>query len=167
VGVEDFEEWVRGRSAGLARTAYLLTGDLQLAEDLVQEALVRVAGHWRRVSRSGQPDAYARTVLHRLAIDAWRRRRVRPREVGAPRPELGAAGPDVERRMLVRQALLRLTSKQRAVLVLRYLDDLTEAQVAAVLGCSPNTVKSQTRQALARLRELAPDLLVDLVEEGR
>lgn len=165
--MEDFEEWVRGRSAGLARAAYLLTGDVQLAEDLVQETLVRVAGHWRRVRRTGEPDAYARTVLHRLAVDAWRRRRVRPHEVGVEVPESEVAGPDVERRLLVRQALLRLTPKQRAVVVLRYLDDLTEVQAAAVLGCSPNTVKSQARQALARLRELAPDLLAEIAEEAR
>ncbi|MFT4287558.1 SigE family RNA polymerase sigma factor [Nocardioides sp.] len=160
--MDEFEAWARGRTASLSRAAYLLTGDLQRAEDLVQETLIRVAGHWRRISRSGEPDAYARTVLHRLAVDSWRRQRARPTEVSAEHPELGVAGPDVERRLLVREALLRLTPRQRAVLVLRYLDDLTEVQTAAVLGCSPNTVKSQARQALARLRDLAPDLLAEL-----
>lgn len=80
-------------------------------------------------------------------------------------PELGRAGPDVERRLLLREALGRLTPKQRAVLVLRFYDDLTEVQTATVLGCSPNTVKSQTRQALERIRALAPDLLAELTDE--
>jgi RNA polymerase sigma-70 factor (sigma-E family) len=164
--VEDFEAWVHARSGALARSAYLLTGDVHLAEDLLQDTLVRVADRWRRVSRSGEPDAYARRVMHNLAIDAWRRRRVRPREVmGDRHPELGQHGPDVERRIVLREALARLTPKQRAVVSLRFYEDLTEVQAAAVLGCSPNTVKSQTRQALERLRVLAPDLLASLVEE--
>lgn len=167
VGVEDFEDWARARAGTLARWAYLLAGDRGRAEDLVQETLIRIAGHWRRISRGGVPDDYARKVMHRLAIDAWRRRRVRAVESDHEHPEMGVVSPDIERRLLVRAALLRLTPKQRAVLVLRYFDDLTEVQTAAVLGCSPNTVKSQTRQALARVRELAPDLLTELVEEGR
>ncbi|WP_372729064.1 SigE family RNA polymerase sigma factor [Nocardioides sp.] len=164
--MQDFEEWVQARSRSLARSAYLLTGDVHLAEDLVQDTLARVADHWSRVSRRGDPDAYARRVMHHRAIDTWRRRSVRPAEVmGDSHPELGQHGPDVERRLVLRQALLRLTPKQRAVLSLRFYDDLTEVQTAGVLGCSPNTVKSQTRQALERLRVLAPDLLSDLVEE--
>ena len=165
--MEDFEAWVHARSGALARSAYLLTGDVHLAQDLVQETLARVADHWSRISRRGEPDAYARRVMHNLAIDTWRRRRARPREViGDQHPELGQEGPDVERRLVLREALLRLTPKQRAVLSLRFYEDLTEVQAAAVLGCSPNTVKSQTRQALERLRALAPDLLSSLVEEA-
>ncbi|KQW48700.1 hypothetical protein ASC77_08155 [Nocardioides sp. Root1257] len=163
--MEDFEAWVHARGGALARTAYLLTGDVHLAEDLVQDTLARVAQHWRKVGE--EPDAYARRVLHNLAIDRWRRRSVRPREVGGAHPEIGATGPDVERRLLLRDALLRLTPKQRAVLSLRFYEDLTEVQTAAVLGCSPNTVKSQTRTALERLRVLAPDLLAELTEEAR
>jgi RNA polymerase sigma factor (sigma-70 family) len=78
--------------------------------------------------------------------------------LGSAPPEQLAAADDVERRLVLREALLRLTPKQRAVLVLRYYEDLTESQAAAVLGCSPGTVKSQSRHALARLRELAPEL---------
>ena len=164
--MRDFEEWVQARSRSLARSAYLLTGDVQLAEDLVQDTLARVADHWVRISRRGDPDAYARRVMHHRAIDMWRRRGVRPREVmDDHHPELGQPGPDVERRLVLRDALLRLTPKQRAVLSLRFFDDLTEVQAARVLGCSPNTVKSQTRQALERLRVLAPDLLAALAEE--
>ncbi|MFZ2015985.1 MAG: SigE family RNA polymerase sigma factor [Nocardioides sp.] len=165
--MEDFEAWVAARGGALARTAYLLTGDVHLAEDLVQDTLARMADKWRAVSRSGSPDAYARTVMHHLAIDRWRRRRVRPTEVLTDRhPELGGEGPDVERRLVLRDALARLTPKQRAVLSLRFYDDLTEAQTAAVLGCSVSTVKSQSRAALERLRVLAPDLLTTFAEEA-
>ena len=166
-GVEDFEEWVLARRAGLARSAYLLTGDVHLAEDLVQDTLTRVAQHWRRVVREGAPDAYARRTMHHLSIDRWRRRRVRPTEVSAATsPELGETGIDIERRLMLREALARLTPKQRAVLSLRFYEDLTEVQTAEVLGCSVNTVKSQTRDALSRMRRVAPDLLSALVEES-
>ncbi|GAA4741351.1 SigE family RNA polymerase sigma factor [Nocardioides endophyticus] len=166
--MEDFEAWVHARGGALARTAYLLTGDVHLAEDLVQDTLARVAQHWRRIARSGTTDAYARKVMHHLAIDRWRRRSVRPPEVVTDsHPEIGSTGPDVERRLVLREALARLTPRQRAVLSLRFYEDLTEVQAAAVLGCSPNTVKSQTRAALDRLRALAPDLLAELTEEAR
>jgi RNA polymerase sigma-70 factor (sigma-E family) len=153
--MEEFEAWVHARSGALARSAYLLTGDVHLAEDLVQDTLARVADHWRRIGH--RPDAYARRVMHNLAIDRWRRRRARPAEVVTDRhPELGHDGPDVERRLVLRDALAQLTPKQRAVVSLRFYEDLTEAQTAAVLGISVSTVKSQTRDALARLRRLAP-----------
>lgn len=156
--VEDFEQWVHARGGALARSAYLLTGDLHLAEDLVQETLSRVAQHWKRVSRRGNPDAYARQVMHNLAIDRWRRRSVRPPELLTDsHPEVGHGGPDVERRLVLRDALAQLTPKQRAVVSLRFYEDLTEVQTAAVLGCSVSTVKSQTRDALARLRRIAPE----------
>lgn len=158
--MEDFEAWVLARSGALARSAYLLTGDRHLAEDLVQDTLARVADHWRRITRSGSPDAYARQVMHHLAVDRWRRRRVRPPEaLGATPPELTGDGYDVERRVVLRDALLRLTPRQRAMVSLRFYEDLTEVQTAAVLGCSVSTVKSTTRDALRRLREHAPDLL--------
>lgn len=165
---EQFEEWVLARQAMLSRSATLLTGDVQLAEDLVQETLARVAQRWPRLVRRGDPDAYARRVLHNVAIDTWRRRRARPQEVteAAARHQRSHAHADDDdlvsvRRLVLAEALERLTPKQRAVLVLRFYEDLTEVQTAAVLGCSANTVKSQTRQALTRLRQLAPDLLPD------
>ena len=164
--VEDFEAWVVARRGALARTAYLLTGDVHLAEDLVQDTLARVAQRWRLLQRADAHDAYARTVMHHLAIDRWRRRKVRPPELLSDHhPELGGDGPDVERRLVLRDALARLTPKQRAVLSLRFYEDLTEVQTAHVLGCSVNTVKSQSRAALERLRALAPDLLASLSEE--
>jgi len=161
--VEEFEQWAHARSGALARSAYLLTGDRHLAEDLLQETLTRVAQRWRKVSRQGAPDAYARTVMHHLAIDVWRRRRSRPAEVlGAPTPELGAPeGGDVERRLVLRHALAGLTVRQRAVLSLRFYEDLTEVETARVLGCSVSTVKSTAREALARLRATAPEHLAE------
>jgi RNA polymerase sigma-70 factor (sigma-E family) len=160
--VEEFERWVHARGGALARSAYLLAGDTQLAEDLLQETLARVAQKWRRVAREGSPDAYARRVMHNLAIDAWRRRRSRPAEVlGGTPPELAGRGDviDVERRVVLRDALARLTPRQRSVLSLRFYEDQTEVEVAAVLGISVSTVKTTAREALARLRAVAPDLL--------
>lgn len=165
-GRGDFEEWARTRTPALLRAAWLLTADAHAAEDLVQEALVRVAQRWERVSRDGQPDAYVRTVLHRLSVDRWRRARARVAEVLTDRhPEpRDAAGDRPDHRLLLEEALARLTPRQRAVLVLRFLEDLTETATAAVLRCSTSTVKSQTRVALERLRVLAPDLLDELRE---
>jgi len=158
--VEDFEQWAHARSAALARSAYLLTGDVHLAEDLLQETLTRVAQHWRRVRRQGAPDGYARRVMHHLAIDSWRRRRSRPAEVlGADTPEISHVDADADRRVVLRDALARLTPRQRVVLSLRFYEDLTEAETAAVLGCSVSTVKSTAREALARLRDRAPEHL--------
>ena len=166
-GVEEFELWVHARGGALARSAYLLTGDAHLAEDLLQETLTRVAQKWRKVGDS--PDAYARRVLHNLTIDTWRRRRARPPEVlGAAPPEFSGRGDvvDVERRVVLRDALARLTPRQRAVLSLRFYEDLTEVEVAAVLGCSVSTVKSTARDALAKLRTVAPDQLSAFAEGG-
>ena len=169
--VDGFEQWVHARSPALARSAYLLTGDRHHAEDLLQDTLARVAQHWPRLSRTGSPEAFARRVMHNLAIDRWRRRGVRPREVSdGGRPELARPGDDAEtstRRLVLRAALERLTAKQRAVLSLRFYEDLTEVQTAEILGCSVGTVKSQTRHALERLRVLAPDLLDAFAEVAR
>jgi RNA polymerase sigma-70 factor (sigma-E family) len=160
--VEDFDAFVRARSAALARTAYLLTGDRHLAEDLLQDTLARVAERWRSVVRSGDPEPYVRRVLYTRAVDGWRyRRRARESAAAAARLEPISAGDDgetVARRVVLRDALGRLTPRQRAVLVLRFYEDRTEAETAEMLGCSVNTVKSQTRHALARLRVLAPEL---------
>jgi RNA polymerase sigma-70 factor (sigma-E family) len=169
----EFEEWVRARTPTLARSAFLLTGDVHGAEDLVQDTLVRIADHWHKLHRTGSPDAYARQVMHRLSIDRWRRRRVRVQEVAHDEAGLAAGvavtGPDEAAgdRILVGQALGRLTPKQRAVLMLRFHQDLSERETAEVLGCSISTVKSQTRVALARIRELAPDILAGFSEEER
>jgi RNA polymerase sigma-70 factor (sigma-E family) len=134
----------------------LLTGDHQRAEDLVQEALVKVALRWRRL-RDGRPEAYARTVLVRDNISWWRKHR---REVLVEPPERQAVDvtDTAERRLLLDRALAALTPRQRAVVVLRYYDDLTEQATADVMGVAVGTVKSQTHLALRRLAEAAPEL---------
>lgn len=155
---QEFTAWAAGVERRLLRSAYLLTGDLHRAEDLVQEALVKVALRWDRL-RDGNPTAYARTVIVRDNISWWRRRRELPAET---RDDLAAVSTDPEAALVVRRALARLTPKQRAVVVLRHLDDLSVEDAAAVLGVSVGTVKSQNAAALARLRDGAPELL-DLI----
>lgn len=159
---QGFSEWAAGAERSLLRSAYLLTGDLHRAEDLVQEALVKVALRWPRL-RASNPTAYARTIVVRDNISWWRRRR---REVvvdlDEARAEAAAVSSDPETALVVRRALVRLTPGQRAVVVLRHFDDLSERETAAVLGVSVGTVKSQNAVALRRLREGAPELL-DLI----
>ena len=125
-GPDGFRDFVVARSPALARTAYLLTGDRFLAEDLVQEALTRVASRWAKVSAGGDPEPYVRRVLYTCAVDGWRRRR--PREV--PLSVDRATGRDdaeqATQRLALAAALAKLTPKQRAVLVLRFFEDLTE-----------------------------------------
>lgn len=157
---QSFEAYARERGATLARHAYLLTGDHHLAEDLVQQTLLRVAGRWRRIVADGDPDPYVRRVLYHQHISWWRRRTRRVAEAplaGADRPVADPAD-DLAVTLAVRAALARLAPRQRAALVLRYFGDLSEAQVAETLGCRVGTVKSQLRDGLARLRVLAPEL---------
>lgn len=151
---QGFTEWAVGRQRQLLRSAYLLTGDLRRAEDLVQEALTKVALRWLRLAE-GNPTAYALRIIARDNISWWRRRRVVPTEF------LHDAGvsDEPEDALVVRRALARLTPGQLAVLVLRHFDDLTERETADVLGVSIGTVKSQNAAALARLRTGAPELL--------
>jgi RNA polymerase sigma-70 factor (sigma-E family) len=165
VDEERFTEWAAAAQRPLLRAAYLLTGDLQHAEDLVQEALVKVATRWDRLAREN-PTAYARTVIVRDNISRWRRRRHR-REVSLSHdPGRPAASSDPETSIVVRRALDRLTPKQRAVVVLRHFEDLSVDEVANVLHVGVGTVKSQNAAALARLREGAPELL-DLIGRTR
>ncbi|MFT3873253.1 MAG: SigE family RNA polymerase sigma factor [Nocardioides sp.] len=159
-GQESFEEWARARQQRLVRSAYLLTGDFQRAEDLVQEALIRAAQRWDALSK-GHPDAWVRTVIFREHVSWWRRVR---RETVTDRPPDVAHDPPRETPVMVQTALAQLTHKQRAALVLRYLEDLSVAETAAVLGVSEGTVKKQCSVALARLREIAPEL-DELAEE--
>jgi RNA polymerase sigma-70 factor (sigma-E family) len=165
--MEGFERFVQARWGTLLRTAYLLTGDRQLAEDLLQDALSRMAERWPQLAESGSPEAYVRRCLYNGAVDGWRRRARRREVLGADSVIDGGqpSGPgqrdvvgDVDARVVLRRALEQLTARQRAVLVLRFYEDLTEVQTADVLGCSVNTVKSQTRKALDRLRIVAPEL---------
>jgi RNA polymerase sigma-70 factor (sigma-E family) len=156
--MDDFDEFVAGSLEQLLKTAYLITWDAAEAEDLVQDCLFKIARRWPRVRRMANPRAYARRVLVNLALDDARARAQRREELDAtPAVTEGAGGDDLvglEERDELLDALARLTPRQRAVLVLRYFNDLTEAQTAEVLGCSPGTVKSNASRGLARLREL-------------
>ncbi|MFC5835273.1 SigE family RNA polymerase sigma factor [Nonomuraea insulae] len=154
---DGFREFVLARQQALMRTAYLLTGDAHLAEDLLQSVLIKVVGQWDKLARGGNPEAYTRKALVNQYI-SWRRRP--SREVpSAEVPERGVSPDDTALdRIVLRQALAKLTTKQRAVIVLRFWEDLTEAQTADVLGCSLGNVKSQVHRSLARLRTIAPEL---------
>lgn len=160
-----FEEFVSARSGSLVRSAWLLTGDRQLAEDLLQTALARLWPRWSRVASGSNPEAYVRRVMV-TTWGTWWRRRWRAEVSHGQLPE--TAGPDpyevAERRMTVLRALARLPARQRAVVVLRYYDDLSEAEIADILGCAPGTVKSQAAKALTSLRGLLP--LDELTGEG-
>ncbi len=155
-GRESFTRWARAAQPGLLRLAVLLTGDHHRAEDLVQEALTKIALRWRRL-RSQSPDAYARRVLVRDNISWWRRhRREQVSAVEVPPAASGEAA--VDRRLVLARALAGLTAGQRSAVVLRFYDDLSERETAAAMGVSLGTVKSQTHLALRRLREQAPEL---------
>ena len=153
----ELRDFVSARGAALSRAAYLLTGDHQAAEDLVQETYVVLVRRWQKSGRV-DPEAYVRRILYSRFVDGWRRRRLL--ELPWSSPPDAAGGDEVGTatdRLTLAAAVARLTPRQRAVLVLRFYEDLTETQSAAALDISPNTVKSQTRVALQRLRELAPD----------
>lgn len=154
----DFDEFVMSRGAALLRTGYLLTGDRQLAEDLVQSSLAKAYRRWSRIA-SGSAEAYVRQVMVRENISWWRRPRVTESPADHVPEAAQRSGDDVELRITLDSALRQLTPHQRAVMVLRYYDDLTERQAADLLGCSVGTVKSQSHRALARLREIVPDLV--------
>ncbi|HET7014053.1 MAG TPA: SigE family RNA polymerase sigma factor [Streptosporangiaceae bacterium] len=164
---EDFARFVDMRQRSLLRSAWLLTGDWALAEDLVQAALARTWLRWERITRRDDPEIYVRRVLVSTWIN-WSRRKWRGERTGMDLPD-GPAPGDLEdqaiARVAVRGALGSLTSRQRAVIVLRVFDDLTEAQTARVLGCAVGTVKSTMSQALARLRE--DSRLADLPEREK
>lgn len=159
-----FDEFVRAHAGGLLRTACLITWDDAEAEDLVQECLLRVSVRWRRVQAMDMPLAYARRILVNLAL-AGRDRRSRRRAelVGQDFDDATGERVDVNAGALLRalsersellDALGGLTTQQRTVLVLRYFEDLSEAQVADLLGCSTGTVKSSASRGVARLRGL-------------
>jgi RNA polymerase sigma-70 factor (sigma-E family) len=151
---DGFREFVVARSAALVRSAVLLTGDEALAQDLVQAALAKTWSRWARVVRQDAPEAYVRAVMVSTFL-TWNRRRWRAEQPVAEVPERDSPRDDfaaADLRSCVLGAVRGLAPRQRAVVVLRYFDDLTEPQVAAVLGCSVGTVKSQSAKALLALR---------------
>ena len=167
--IDEYEEFVRSRTPALLRSAYLLTGDQHLAEDLVQAALARTHRAWRGLHSTGNAEAYTRKVMYHLQVSWWRQRRV-PEKLTPVVPEQrgGDAGfaDRAATRATLRQALQRLTPSQRAVLVARFFEDRSEADTAELLGVSVGTVKSQTVRALQRIRAVAPEL-ADLAAGGQ
>lgn len=153
-----FDAFVAESGAALSRSAYLLTGDHQLAEDLVQTALAKVGLRWAQVAGRGNPRAYVRKVIVHTAV-GWRRRRWRGEIASGQLPELtgGDETARVDTRERLRRALLQLPVRQRAAVVLRHYEDLSEADTAQALGCSLGTVKSQTAKGLAKLRSILDD----------
>ena len=159
-GVDDsFEEFVRGRSAYLFKLALLLTGQNRAeAEDLLQMSLERAYRRRAMLARDRSPEPYVRKVLINASIDrrrALKRRGEHQLEAGDFEPAVDDRTGEIANRDLLARSLARIPPRQRAVLVLRYWCDMSEAEIAATLGCTPGTVKSQAARGLARLRELA------------
>jgi RNA polymerase sigma-70 factor (sigma-E family) len=160
----DFDQFVRDSSPRLLRMAYLLTGDRGHAEDVVQTALLQVARKWRRIR--GEPAPYARRAVVNLAKNHRRDRSRRPPESFATvEPCYAPPEADVLLQQVLLPAVMDLPMRQRAVLVLRYFQDLSVEQTADALGCSIGTVKSQSHHALNKLREALGDL-PDLTENA-
>jgi RNA polymerase sigma-70 factor (sigma-E family) len=150
----EFAEYVDARALVMRRTAYLLCGDWDRAEDLVQTALTKLYVAWPRLYRDGQVDAYARKVLVRTSIDESRRAHRRRETTVESMPETSTSFGAPDDRLDVSAALAKLPPGQRAVVVLRYWDDQSVADTARLLGRTEGTVKSQTSKGLAALRAL-------------
>ena len=154
-GPPSFDEYVAARAAALVRFAALLTGDVHRAEDLVQDALAKAYLRWPAIRRADNPDVY----VHRLLVNAsrrwWRRRTNRelPVERTAEQPAPGDLGTESAERDAMRRLIARLPHRQRAVLVLRYYEDLDDATIAQILDCTPVTVRTHAMRALQRLRD--------------
>ena len=155
-----FEEFAATRGPGLLRLALMLTGNPQDAEDLLQSAFVAALRHWDRVQGAGQPNAYVRRIVVNEHLS--RRRRPRLHQNVSSATDLAGADPDSSQALASRDAawqlLATLPPQQRAVLALRYYEDLSDAQIAELLGCSPATVRSNASRALATLRLALPSL---------
>jgi RNA polymerase sigma-70 factor (sigma-E family) len=166
IETEGFDEFVEARERALQRTAWLLTGDWAIAEDLVQTALARSWPRWERIRHRDNPEIYVRKVMINTWA-TWRRRRWRGEQASDTVPDSPAPGDlasEVALRTAVSHALDGLTKRQRAVVVLRIFDDMSEAEVAQAMNCAVGTVKSTTSQALAKLRK--DPRLTDLIEQG-
>jgi RNA polymerase sigma-70 factor (sigma-E family) len=153
----EFADWMAARQVALVRTAYLLTGSQHAAEDLVQATLTRLYLSWDRISDRQHVDAYARRALLNEHRSTWRRTSRRPEVLSDAVPEAALAPAEYDgEREAVWRFVQALPPRQRAVIVLRYYEDLSEAQIADLLGISAGTVKSQASRALASLRALVP-----------
>ena len=167
----EFAEFARARAQALHRAAYLMVGDAQLAQDLVQEALTKTYVAWPRLRDPRNAEAYCRKAITTTAISWFRRRGWNNEQPTEHLPDhgRGAAGPEssVAERDVVWRALLSIPPRQRAALVLRFYEDLTEVQTAEAMGCAVGTVKSQVSAGLAKLREtLGDDIELLSADEG-
>jgi RNA polymerase sigma-70 factor (sigma-E family) len=149
-----FEEYVTARGAALVRFARVLVGDPHRAEDLVQEALAKAYVRWNRISRTDQPDVYLRRAVVNMTRSWWRRKGSHERPTSQPveRVAPGDLSVDAVERDAMWRRLARLPARQRAVLVLRYYEDLDDATIGRILGCSPVTVRTHAMRALNTLR---------------
>lgn len=154
-----FEEYAATRLDAVLRYAVVLTNDRGLAEDLVQEVLIRAHSRWDQISGLDHPEAYIRRMVTNEFL-SWRRKwaRIVPSsDASLDRPAPDRSGEVVERTAMLAE-VARLPRRQRAVLVLRYYEGLSDADIAEILGCSPTTVRGYAFRALARLRvEMTPD----------
>jgi RNA polymerase sigma-70 factor (ECF subfamily) len=171
VGTGDaaFTEFVRARSAALLRTAYLLTGDRGLAEDLLQTVLAKTYVSWGRIREPAAAEGYVRKALVNTATTWWRSKRWRnekPSGEAVPEGVVAARTDEVDERRELWALVQSLPTRQRAVVVLRFYEDLTEAETANILGCSIGTVKSQASRALGRLRGVLHETTADAGEES-
>lgn len=155
--MDDFEEYVTQRGAALLRFAFVLCGDRHLAEDLVQEVLARIHRRWHRMAHVAQPDAYLRAAIVRQFL-SWRRRRSSSELALAELPEPPGGDPDAAARYAARDEMWRLLSRlprrQRAVLVLRYYEDMADEDIATTLDCRVTTVRVHAHRGLTELRKL-------------
>jgi RNA polymerase sigma-70 factor (sigma-E family) len=164
---EEYVEYVTARLPALRRLGYLLCGDESVADDLVQQTITALYLHWRKASNATHLDAYVRQMLVRAFIDEKRRPWSRVRVTDEPPERVAPAEPSVEDRMVLRAALRKVPRRQRAVLVLRFLCDLSVPEVAGLLRCSEGTVKSQTSHGLATLRRLLGAQTLAVLGNGR
>ncbi|WP_433261740.1 SigE family RNA polymerase sigma factor [Micromonospora vinacea] len=162
---EDFVEFAQAAAGRLRDAAFLMCRDWYLAQDLTQTTLAKVYANWRRVRRADDPHAYARKILLRCMIDLQRRRSSRELAMSAP-PERGEEHP-AELRMTLLDAVATLPLRDRAIIVLRYWDDLSVETTAEVVGVSTAVVKSQSMRSLNRLRELLGETRSELFAEER
>jgi RNA polymerase sigma-70 factor (sigma-E family) len=158
----EFEDFVKARSKALCASAYLLTGDRGLAEDLVQDALARTWRSWKRLHRTANAEAYTRRTMYHLHVSRWRRKKVAEFATDAVPERADARGEaDTALRLAVHTALLSLPATQRAAIVLRYFEDQTETSTAAILDCPVSTVRTRVQRGLRRLRSTLPELVLD------
>jgi RNA polymerase sigma-70 factor (sigma-E family) len=163
-----YEDFVNSRLAALARYAVMLTGDRHAAEDLVQETMVRAQLYWKKVSRADVPERYVKRMMANLYVDwkrgPWWRRVLLRAEPDATVPMAADIAEGAADRDLLWTALARLPRQQRAAVVLRYYEDLPDAEIAAALGCTVGTARGYISRALVTLRSRLNGR--DLIAEG-